>query len=74
MFCTIIKDNDLRTLYKYLHQLVEGEIPQYNPDWYESSKQIRDYFRKNITDKEDEYLIDIYLGTLKNILTHIKEQ
>lgn len=46
MFCTIIKDNDLRTLYKYLHQLVEGEIPQYNPDWYESSKQIRDYFRK----------------------------
>lgn len=59
MFCTIIKDNDLRTLYKYLHQLVEGEIPQYVQDWYESSKQIRDYFRKNITDKEDEYLIDI---------------
>lgn len=59
MFCTIIKDDDLRTLYKYLHQLVEGDIPQYNPDWYESSKQIRDYFRKNITDKEDEYLIDI---------------
>lgn len=59
MFCTIIKDDDLRTLYKYLHQLVEGEIPQYVQDWYESSKQIRDYFRKNITDEEDEYLIDI---------------
>ena len=59
MFCTIIKDNDLRTLYKYLHQLVEGEIPQYVQDWYESSKQIRDYFRKNITQYSvNSYVID----------------
>lgn len=72
MFCTIIKDDDLRTLYKYLHQLVEGEIPQYVQDWYESSKQIRDYFRKNITDKEDEYLIDILPWHFKELIGGIK--
>lgn len=74
LFCTVINDKDLKCLFDYLHQYVEGFSIQHSTNWFKNSKLIRDYFKRELTEVEDEYRIDILPWHFKEYFDSYKAQ
>ena len=64
LLCSIVNEQMLYSLFEYLKDNINGNIPQFEDDWFKNSYNIWQFYRQQLSDKDYSEIITLPWETL----------